>query len=127
MVAQDREHLDVGVEMAAGFYRAGSITLQLVRPDIRQSCILLAAVSSRASHNPTASRTTAIANPASAGRRFSLGSRSFIAEPSFHSLACSRLPGRTLIQSAPAPGNFRPDTLVEVIPRNLGDDLKPGD
>jgi hypothetical protein len=32
--------------IAAASYRAGSITLQLVRPDIRQSCILLADVSS---------------------------------------------------------------------------------
>jgi hypothetical protein len=50
-------------------YCAG-ITAQLVRPDIRQSCILLLAVSSWDSHNPTTSRTTAIANPAIAPRRF---------------------------------------------------------
>jgi hypothetical protein len=49
-------------------YWAG-MTLQLVRPDIRQSCILLLAVSSCASHSPVASRTTAMASPAIAGRR----------------------------------------------------------
>jgi hypothetical protein len=43
--------------------------LQLVRPDIRQSCILLAAVKSRASHKPTANITAAINNPAIAPRR----------------------------------------------------------
>jgi hypothetical protein len=46
------------------------ITLQLVRPDIRQSCILLPAVSSRASHSPNNSNTTAMASPAIAVRRF---------------------------------------------------------
>src|SRR5271170_3534077 len=49
------------------------MTLQLVRPDIRQSSILLAAVNSRASHRPTTKSTTAIANPAIAGVRFSCG------------------------------------------------------
>src|ERR1700721_1677541 len=44
------------------------MTLQLVRPVIRQSCILLAAVNSWASHNPASSKTTAIARPASARR-----------------------------------------------------------
>jgi len=52
-------------------YCAGSIVLQLVRPDIRQSCILLAAVKSCASHTPTASRTTAMIRPAIAPRRLS--------------------------------------------------------
>lgn len=52
-------------------YRAGSITLQLVRPDITQSCNLLAAVRSRASQTPTASRTMAITRPAMAPLRFS--------------------------------------------------------
>src|SRR6516165_7045466 len=52
-------------------YRAGSITLQLVRPDSTQSCSLLAAVSSRASQIPTASSTTAINNHATAPRRLS--------------------------------------------------------
>ena len=42
----------------------GWMTLQLVRPDIRQSCILLAAVNSRASHNPTTRSKTATASPA---------------------------------------------------------------
>ena len=62
-------------------YRAGrSITLQLVRPVIRQSCILLAAVNSWASHNPATSKTPAIAKPASARRRLPScsGSGSFI-------------------------------------------------
>jgi hypothetical protein len=45
------------------------MTLQLVRPDIRQSCILLAALSSWASHRPTTSKTAAMANPAIAGVR----------------------------------------------------------
>jgi hypothetical protein len=107
-------------------YPAGSITLQLLRPDIRQSCILLAAVNSCASHNPTASKTTAIASPAIAGRRFSLGSRSFMAEPSFHSRAGSLAQPHS-IQSTTAPVNGRPDALVKVIPRDLGYDLKPGD
>jgi hypothetical protein len=55
------------------------MTLQLLRPDIRQSFILLVAVNSWANHNPTASNTTAIANPAIAGRRFSPFSGSSIA------------------------------------------------
>ena len=46
------------------------ITLQFVRPDIRQSCILLAAVKSWASHSPSARIATAIASPAIAPRRF---------------------------------------------------------
>src|ERR1700688_104606 len=46
------------------------MTAQLVRPDIRQSCSLLVAVSSRASHSPTTSRTTAMIRPAIAPRRF---------------------------------------------------------
>ena len=46
------------------------MTLQFVRPDIRQSCILLAAVRSCASHSPSARITTAIASPAIAPRRF---------------------------------------------------------
>lgn len=49
--------------------RAGSITLQLDRPDITQSCILLAAVRSCASQRPTASMTTATSNPINAPRR----------------------------------------------------------
>src|ERR1700680_2916648 len=48
------------------------MTLQLVRPDIRQSCILLAAVRSCASHKPAASIATAINSPAIAPRRFGL-------------------------------------------------------
>lgn len=55
------------------------MTLQLLRPDIRQSCILLVAVSSRASHSPTTSNTTAIARPAMAPRRLPPGSVSAIA------------------------------------------------
>ena len=46
------------------------MTLQFVRPDIRQSCILLAAVKSWASHSPSARIATAIASPAIAPRRF---------------------------------------------------------
>ena len=46
------------------------MTLQFVRPDIRQSCILLAAVKSCASHSPSARIATAIAGPAIAPRRF---------------------------------------------------------
>jgi hypothetical protein len=65
-------------------YRAGSMTLQLVRPDIRQSCILLAEVSSCANHNPTTSRITAITNPAIAGRRFSCCSGSLIVGAPLH-------------------------------------------
>ena len=74
---------------SAASYRAGSITLQLVRPDIRQSCILLADVNSCASHNPTTSRTTAIASPAIAGRRFSGCSGSLIAGAPLHVLLSS--------------------------------------
>jgi hypothetical protein len=59
-------------------YRAGSMTLQLVRPDITQSCSLLAAVRSCASHTPTASRTTAMTSPAMAPRRLSPPSDSLI-------------------------------------------------
>jgi hypothetical protein len=59
-------------------YCGVSIVLQLVRPDIRQSCILLLAVSSWASQSPTTNRTTAMANPAIAGRRFSPWSGSVI-------------------------------------------------
>jgi hypothetical protein len=59
-------------------HRAGSITLQLVRPDITQSCILLAAVRSCANHTPTASRTTAMMSPAMAPRRLSPPSGSLI-------------------------------------------------
>lgn len=54
------------------------MTLQLVLPDIRQSCILLAAVRSRASHIPAPSRRTAIINPAIAPRRVSFPSGSAI-------------------------------------------------
>lgn len=50
------------------------MTLQLDRPDMTQSCSLLAAVSSRTSQIPTASRMTAIASPAIAPRRLSPGS-----------------------------------------------------
>jgi hypothetical protein len=71
-------------DMTAASYRAGSMTLQLVRPDIRQSCILLAEVNSCANHSPTTSRTTAIANPAIAGRRFSGCSGSLIAGAPLH-------------------------------------------
>jgi hypothetical protein len=52
-------------------YRAGSITLQLVRPDITQSCSWLADLRSRASQIPTPSRTTAMIRPAMAPRRLS--------------------------------------------------------
>jgi len=55
--------------MPVAHLAGGSITLQFVRPDIRQSCILLVAVSSCANHNPTTSSTAAMANPAIAGRR----------------------------------------------------------
>jgi hypothetical protein len=55
------------------------MTLQFVRPDIRQSCILLAAVKSWASHSPSARIATAIASPAIAPRRFPPCSGSVIA------------------------------------------------
>ena len=55
-------------------YREGSMTLQLVRPDITQSCSLLAAVNSRASQIPAATSATAITRPAIAPRRLSPGS-----------------------------------------------------
>src|ERR1700751_5744403 len=101
------------------------MTLQLVRPDIRQSCILLAAVSSRASHQPTTSSTTAIANPAIAGLRLFLGSGSFISESSFRSFAMysARIP----LQSAASPRYRRPYALVHVVPRDLGYNLKSRD
>jgi hypothetical protein len=51
------------------------MTLQLVRPVITQSCILLAALSSCASHSPTTSSTAAMASPAIAGVLFCRGSR----------------------------------------------------
>ena len=60
----------------AAAYRAGSMTLQLVRPDITQSCILLAAVRLRTSQIPTASRMTAITSPAIAPSRLFPGSGS---------------------------------------------------
>src|SRR5258708_20082973 len=63
------------------------MTLQLVRPDIRQSCILLAAVRSWASHRPAASITTAINSPAIAPRRFGL---------SWGSLMVSSVPKRSI-------------------------------
>jgi hypothetical protein len=66
---------------AVAHLAGGSITLQFVRPDIRQSCILLVAVSSCANHNPTTSRTAAMANPAIAGRRLPPRSGSSIAKP----------------------------------------------
>jgi len=64
--------IDIRRDVRSGWEPAhcAGITLQFVRPDIRQSCILLVAVSSRASHNPTTSRITAIASPAIAPRRF---------------------------------------------------------
>src|ERR1700756_2540888 len=60
-------------------YLAGSMTLQLVRPDIRQSCILLAAERSRASHSPNASSAAAMISPTIAPRRLSPCSGSVIA------------------------------------------------
>src|ERR1700761_8983936 len=45
----------------------GWISLQLVRPDSTQSCILLAALNSCANHSPTTRSTAAIASPATAG------------------------------------------------------------
>src|SRR5450756_226496 len=69
-------------EIINGLFRRGShcagMTAQFVRPDIRQSCILLDAVSSRASHNPTTRSTTAMARPAIAPRRLPAGSGSVI-------------------------------------------------
>src|SRR5580700_4225501 len=42
-------------------------------------------------------------------------------------LTCPLVGPADSIQSATAPGNGRPDPLVQVIPRDLGYDLKPGD
>jgi hypothetical protein len=53
----------------AGLHRAGSIVLQLVRPDIRQSCRRLADVRSCASHRPKPSIAAAISKPTMAPRR----------------------------------------------------------
>jgi hypothetical protein len=58
-------------------YRAGVLMgSQLERPDMTQSWIWLADLSSRASQSPTASSTTAKINPATAPRRFPSGSGS---------------------------------------------------
>src|SRR5664279_4322991 len=62
-----------------GHAHCAGMTAQLVRPDIRQSCILLAAVRSCASHKPIARMTTAITSPAIAPRRLPPWSGSFMA------------------------------------------------
>ena len=54
-----------GEEEITEHQRGGfSITLQFVRPDIRQSCNLLWALSASASHRPPAIRITTMARPA---------------------------------------------------------------
>ena len=52
-----------------GEHYCAGITLQLVRPDIRQSCIRLALVRLRASQSPNARITMAMMSPAIAPRR----------------------------------------------------------
>src|ERR1700722_7022243 len=119
------------------------MTLQLVRPDSTQSCILLAALSSCANHRPTTNSTTAIASPAIAGGLLSRGSRfcglgftgpgfagsrfsvveSFM-NRTFFFLGLG-LPLRS-IESAAPPGNGRPNPFVKIIPCDLRDDLHAG-
>src|ERR1700722_6511619 len=115
------------------------MTLQLVRPVITQSCILLAALNSCASHSPTTSSTAAIASPAIAGVLFCRGSR--LCDLGFAGLSFSALklalgsfmtgPSCSFflrsIKSAAPPRNGRPNPLMKIIPCNLRDDLHAGD
>ncbi len=95
-------------------YRAGSITLQLVRPDIRQSCILLAAVRSRASQSPIARTAIAITRPTIAPRRLSPCSGSVIGTAMRGRRA--RHAGRPASKRLPKPWAFRstPSSRVQV-------------